>query len=118
MLTISAIALSLSLMLGAQAPTPAPLDSTPAVCHEEDACWDADSMGNGTGTDSMQADAWDTLDASGIGASNDTSKPMILTYTDTLTGAPANLPTGYFTVESNTMENVFHVFRWDTLHFA
>lgn len=73
-------------------------------------------MGNGQ-ANTLEADAWDTIDAAQISAPVST-RDMILSYTDTQTGRPANLPLGYFALESNVTPNAFHVFKWDTLSFA
>ena len=117
MLILSAITLSLSFMMGAPAPAPMDTDSMPAVqCEEDMPCWDADSMGNGL-SNTLEADAWDAVDRAGI-TTPASSQPLILTYSETVTGQPASLPLGSFSIASNTMPNAFHIFRFDNLYFA
>jgi hypothetical protein len=73
-------------------------------------------MGNGQ-ADTLKVDAWDTIEHSNIHAPED-SPNLIISYTETVTGKPANLPTGYFSLQSNTIPNAFHVFKWDILKDA
>lgn len=116
MFLISALILSLSIIFGSPAATAtdaAPTAPVQAVCEEDMACWDAATMGNKQeGT--LKADAWEVIETANITAPA-TSKELMLSYTETVNGRPANLPTGYFTLESNTLPNVFHVFKWDIL---
>jgi hypothetical protein len=70
-------------------------------------------MGNGQ-ADTLKVDAWNTIDTANIHAPED-SPNLMLSYVETVTGKPADLPTGYFALESGTMPNAFHVFKWDTL---
>ena len=116
--TISALILTLSILFGGQPsqPTEQPSQPSVTVCHEEDACWDADTMGNHE-ANTLEADAWDTLDRVGVKLSED-SAPMSLSYIDTVTGEPASLPIGQFALESYTTPNAFHVYQWDTLYNA
>lgn len=117
---LSALILSLSIAFGAPVPAPDTEATAPvqAVCHEEDACWDAQTMGNGQ-ADTLKTDAWNTIDTANIHAPED-SPNLMLSYVETVTGYPANLPAGagYFAVESDTLPNAFHVFKWDTLQDA
>jgi heme A synthase len=112
---ITALIISLSIILGSpvQAPDAAPTAPTQAVCEEDQPCWDAATMGNGqAGT--LKADAWEAIETAHITAPSD-SVNLMLSYTETVTGQPVNLPVGYFAIESNTLPNAFHVFKWDTL---
>jgi len=117
---ITALIISLSVILGSPSPAPdaAPTATTQTVCHEEDACWDAATMGNGQ-ADTLKTDAWNAIETANIHAPED-SKNLMLSYVETVTGQPENLPAGagYFAVESNTLPNAFHVFKWDTLQDA
>lgn len=75
-------------------------------------------MGNGQ-ADTLKTDAWKAIETAKITAPED-SKNLMLSYVETVTGQPENLPAGagYFAVESDTLPNAFHVFKWDILQDA
>lgn len=99
----------------APASQPATIALPPAltVCHEEDPCWDAKTMGNGQ-ADTLKQDAWKSFEHTNIHAPED-SPNLMLSYTETVSGVPANLPQGYFTIKSDSIPNAYHVFKWDIL---
>lgn len=119
MAIISALILTLSILFGGlaqatdAAPTQALTAPTQATCEEDMDCWDAQAMGNGQ-HDTLKVDAWETIDTANIHAPED-SPNLMLSYTESTSGQPANLPQGYFALSSNTMPNVYHIFRWDIL---
>lgn len=118
MFTLSALILSLSLIMGtpAQAPMPAPVDAVQApvatTCEEDMPCWDCAVMGNmECGTHPLEVEAWEAIDQAGITAPA-TSDTYMLSYMGSWSQVTGILPLGWFAIHSTTSDTV-HYFQWE-----